>query len=653
MISPLSLVRHALPARREPVPRPPGIGTVEQPPVLVPRLPLRTVSQRAVDYVLAAGDADGLYRTSYPGGPLHAAAASIALNHLGLKTADFYSRDASRLETLAAAQNPDGSFSPFAGAPPSRDLTALAALAVRMAKQNGNPQAERFQPVLDRAAAFLRDGKGHENPLVSMIYGLMHDICLPDEKRVSPAFNPLTPRVATFLLHARVGQKLAGTISVASTILMPAMAILNHAVHETGVVHTPLPGLTRDVLDRQDPNGGWAYVALATALNVMALQSQGMTADDPAVAKGVHFIDSLDRSNGKASFLAAELWDTAVAGQVLVASGTPASNPRVSRMIDRLLAERGPQGLWSFSAGAAAVPDSDSSAAVAQFLTRAYPTASPHQQPAIRAAVVQAARELVGRQQKDGGYNAWLPTPWRLGRRAAKPMEAALMDPSTPDVTGRVLGFLVAASHSGLLDADLQKDVNRSIGRSIDYLKHTQTGNGSWWSRWIAGYLGAPCFIMGPLRATGTDMNAPWVQDVRSFLARHQNADGGWGEEVAADGDRALAGQGPSTPAQTAFGLLASVAASPVDDVRGDRSMARAAAWLEEHCQNGTWTNGKPIYTSIPQLDYYDAPFMTHCITTLALQAYRTALSEGADAAVARMFGEAAPAAGRGDLSPP
>ncbi|HEY4002132.1 MAG TPA: hypothetical protein VGO93_24890, partial [Candidatus Xenobia bacterium] len=465
-----------------------------QPPVLMPRLPLRTATQRGVDHILASGDADGLYRTSYRGGPLHAAATSIALNHLGLQDPEFQQRDAQRFASLEQLQNEDGSFSPFRGAPRSRDLTAMVALAVTTAERNQNPDAARFTPMLERAQSFLASGaKGQENPLVATIYGLMHDVAMPNEKRVSPAFNPLTPRVATFLLHARAGQKLAGSLSVASTILTPAMALLTHAVHHSGVVHTPvLDGLTRDVIQHQDPNGGWAYVALATALNIMALQSQGMQASDPPMARAVGFIDRLDRGSDPASFLGAELWDTAVAGQVLMASGVPASHPKVSKMIDRLLEERGPQGLWSFSEGAPAVADSDSSAAVLQFLARACPTATREQQPAIRTAVIQATRELVDRQQKDGGYNAWLPTPWRFGRRTPKPMEAAIMDASTPDVTGRVLGSLTAAKHSGVLDKALQKDVDQCLGRSIEYLGKTQVENGSWWSRWIAGYLTGP-----------------------------------------------------------------------------------------------------------------------------------------------------------------
>jgi hypothetical protein len=84
---------------------------------------------------------------------------------------------------------------------------------------------------------------------------------------------------------------------------------------------------------------------------------------------------------------------------------------------------------------------------------------------------------------------------------------------------------------------------------------------------------------------------------------------------------------------------LASIAASPTDDVRHHESLARAATWLEDHAQDGKWSNEAALYTSVPQIDYYEAPFMTHCIATLALQTYRTALDKGANAAVAKLFG--------------
>jgi squalene-hopene/tetraprenyl-beta-curcumene cyclase len=73
------------------------------------------------------------------------------------------------------------------------------------------------------------------------------------------------------------------------------------------------------------------------------------------------------------------------------------------------------------------------------------------------------------------------------------------------------------------------------------------------------------------------------------WLERHQNDDGGWGEDLRSYDDRAWIGRGDSTPSQTAWALLALLAAgeeSPAVERGIEHLVATQRAdggWDEDH----------------------------------------------------------------------
>ena len=70
------------------------------------------------------------------------------------------------------------------------------------------------------------------------------------------------------------------------------------------------------------------------------------------------------------------------------------------------------------------------------------------------------------------------------------------------------------------------------------------------------------------------------------WLEQRQNPDGGFGETCASYVDRAMRGRGESTPSQTAWALLALVAAGRTDSV----AARRAARFLAERQRtDGAW----------------------------------------------------------------
>src|SRR5206468_11613455 len=72
----------------------------------------------------------------------------------------------------------------------------------------------------------------------------------------------------------------------------------------------------------------------------------------------------------------------------------------------------------------------------------------------------------------------------------------------------------------------------------------------------------------------------------------HQNADGGWGEDLRSYADRESVGRGASTASQTAWAMLALLAAGE----RTSPAVERAVTWLAKtQLPEGTWD--EPWYT--------------------------------------------------------
>ena len=103
-----------------------------------------------------------------------------------------------------------------------------------------------------------------------------------------------------------------------------------------------------------------------------------------------------------------------------------------------------------------------------------------------------------------------------------------------------------------------------------------------------------------------------------AWLEGHQNDDGGWGEDLRSYDDPAWRGRGASTPSQTAWALLALVAACRLGPATG-----RGVAWLVEHQRpDGSWDEPEFTGTGFPGDFYINYHLYRQVFPVMALGRY-------------------------------
>jgi squalene-hopene/tetraprenyl-beta-curcumene cyclase len=168
----------------------------------------------------------------------------------------------------------------------------------------------------------------------------------------------------------------------------------------------------------------------------------------------------------------------------------------------------------------------------------------------------------------------------------------AMIDPSSPDLAGRVLE---AFGKTGL------RPGHPAVDRALAYVRGTQEADGAWFGRWGVNYIYGTWQVLEGLRAVGVPTDDPAVVRGARWLEAHQQADGGWGETPESYADRGRAGTGVPTASQTAWAVAGLVAAG-----RGGSSAARRGGhWLTMRQEvDGTWEQREFTGTGFPQVFY-------------------------------------------------
>jgi squalene-hopene/tetraprenyl-beta-curcumene cyclase len=138
------------------------------------------------------------------------------------------------------------------------------------------------------------------------------------------------------------------------------------------------------------------------------------------------------------------------------------------------------------------------------------------------------------------------------------------------------------------------------VRRGLDWLLREQEADGSWFGRWGVNHLYGTGAALPALEACGIEPGHEAFRRAVAWLDSVQNEDGGFGEDIRSYADHAWRGRGASAPSQTAWALLAYVAADEADS----DAARRAAEWLcSTQLANGDWDEAQFTGTGFP-LDF-------------------------------------------------
>ena len=321
----------------------------------------------------------------------------------------------------------------------------------------------------------------------------------------------------------------------------------------------------RERLNGEEGFGG-IYPAMANA--VMAFDALGYAKDDPdlRVAKeAIRRLLVLNENSGYCQPCLSPVWDTSLIAHTLMEAGEQPTAKSIRQAMDWFLdrqildadgdwSGRRPTtrpGGWAFQYRNDQYPDVDDTAVVAMALDRA-------DDPRYREAIDRATEWIVGMQSKNGGWAAFDAdnTHYYLNHIPFAD-HGALLDPPTVDVTSRCVSMLAQLGYA--------RD-NPAIARGLAYLRREQEQDGSWFGRWGTNYVYGTWSALCAFNAAGENMQAPHIRKAVEWLnSRHREGDGGWGEDGATywldRRDECKA----STPSQTAWAVLALMAAGEVE----------------------------------------------------------------------------------------
>jgi squalene-hopene/tetraprenyl-beta-curcumene cyclase len=218
-------------------------------------------------------------------------------------------------------------------------------------------------------------------------------------------------------------------------------------------------------------------------------------------------------------------------------------------------------------------------------------------------------------QSRDGGWAAFdADNDWQFLNHVPFADHNAMLDPTCPDITGRVLEALGAHGVS---------NDHSSMRRGVEYLVRCQEADGSWYGRWGVAYIYGTCFALRGLAAAGESDREVHVLRAGEWLRSIQNADGGWGESCASY-DRNVYTPGPSTPSQTAWAIMGLIAGGDANSLSVQHGIDYL---LETQGADGSWREELATGTGFPKVFYLNYHMYKDYFPLIALSAFVKAQS--------------------------
>jgi squalene-hopene/tetraprenyl-beta-curcumene cyclase len=377
------------------------------------------------------------------------------------------------------------------------------------------------------------------------------------------------------------------------------------------------------VLEHIERTEGLAAIYPAMMNSIFALMALGHAPDDPLTSREIREFARFEieeKDTIRLQPCVSPVWDTCIAMVALEEAGVPADNPALVKAADWILSKQvlGPgdwqvknkdaaPGGWVFEFRNDFYPDVDDTAFVLMALQRVKFPDPKRMEAAIRRGV----QWLLSMQNRDGGWAAFdRDNNKDFLSNVPFADHNAMLDPSTADVTARVLECLGrfgwTANHP-------------AIKRALEFLLKDQCEDGSWFGRWGVNYVYGTSGVLRSLETVSLTAKEYCQRAVR-WLRSVQKPDGSFGESLRSYHEPQTKGEGNSTASQTAWGLIGLLAATETSDP----AIQNAVSYLvEQQNADGSWSEDEFTGTGFPCVFYLKYHLYRNSFPLYALARFR------------------------------
>ena len=358
------------------------------------------------------------------------------------------------------------------------------------------------------------------------------------------------------------------------------------------------------VLQHIERTEGLAAIYPAMMNSIFALIAMGMGPEDPLTRREIQEFSRFEIEEPDTIRLqpcVSPVWDSCIAMVALEEAGVAPDHPALVKAAEWILSKQilGPgdwqvknkdaePGGWAFEFRNDHYPDVDDTAFVLMALQRV----KIPDEKRMEAALRRGLQWLLSMQNRDGGWGAFdRDNSRRYICNIPFADHNAMIDPSTADVTARVLECLGRfgwpAEHP-------------AVQRAVKFLLQDQCDDGSWFGRWGVNYVYGTSGVLRSLETVSLTAQE-YCKRAVEWLKSVQKPDGSFGESLRSYHVESSKGQGNSTASQTAWGLIGLLAATGP----GDPASSKAAEYLvTQQNEDGSWDEEDFTGTGFPCVFY-------------------------------------------------
>ena len=460
---------------------------------------------------------------------------------------------------------------------------------------------------------------------MAILSALRPDFRLPEHARVDELFNDPSQKTAAFHWSKQV-------LSWKNFFLMVDRGLkLYEKLPWKPLRQKAIKEAKQWMLEHMERTEGLAAIYPSMMNSIFALMALGHGPNDPITYREIKEFSRFEIEDEETIRLqpcVSPIWDTCIAMVALEEADLPPDHPALIKAAEWTLSKQilGPgdwqiknkdaePGGWAFEFRNDFYPDVDDTAFVLMALQRVKFPDEKRMESAMRRGI----QWLLSMQNRDGGWGAFdRDNDRQFLCNIPFADHNAMIDPSTADVTARVLECL------GRFGWTSESPV---IKKAVNFLMTDQCKDGSWFGRWGVNYVYGTSGVMRALETVSLTAQEYCGRAV-AWLRQVQKADGSFGESLGSYELPSTKGQGNSTPSQTAWGLIGLLAGAETNDP----AVGRAASYLvQQQNSDGSWSEDDFTGTGFPGVFYLKYHLYKNSFPVYALARYRNQSKRAAE----------------------